>query len=70
MSLHSNASMLNALTRDIWSRWVQTREKWNDERGREFEQRYMDELMAGVNRTLTQIQELEKTLAKIRNDCE
>jgi uncharacterized protein YeaO (DUF488 family) len=70
MSLHASRARLAALTKDLSGKWELTKEHWKDSKSREFEQKYMDELMAGVNRAVTSIQELDKIITKVRNDCE
>ena len=70
MSLSAAKARLDALTRDLVARWKLTRESWRDARSLDFEQKYMDELVSGVNKATVQIQELEKLLLRIRNDCE
>lgn len=70
MSLSASKSRLAALTKDLHARWKETREFWRDDRAREFEQRYMDDLLSSVTHTLNSIDNLERILSKIRNDCE
>jgi len=36
----------------------------------EFEQKYMEELFASVDRAATVIEQLDKLLTKVRTDCE
>ena len=70
MSITTSKARLDTLTRELASNWAQTKYSWRDAKSQEFEQRFMDELLASVNRTTTSIQELEKIVAKVRNDCE
>lgn len=70
MSLNASKSSLAALTKDLAARWRETREHWRDDRAREFEQRYMDELLSNVTSTLNNIDTLERILNKIQEDCE
>ena len=70
MSLNASKSRLAALTKDLHARWRETREHWRDDRAREFEQRYMDDLLSSVTNTLNSIDQLERILNKIRSDCE
>lgn len=70
MSLAASKSRLAALTKDLTARWRETRESWRDERAREFEQRYMDDLLSSVTATLNTIDQLERVLNRIRQDCE
>ncbi|MBI3853853.1 MAG: hypothetical protein HY298_26810 [Verrucomicrobia bacterium] len=70
MSMAANKGRLEALTKELLSKWAQTKYSWRDAKSQEFEQRFMDELLSGVNRTVSSIQELEKTMNKVRSDCE
>lgn len=70
MSLNASKSRLAALTKDLAARWRETREDWRDDRAREFEQRYMDDLLSSVTTTLNSLDNLEKILNRIRDDCE
>ena len=70
MSLNANKSRLAALTKDLSSRWRETRESWRDDRARQFEQRYMDDLLSSVTNCVNNIETLERILSKIRSDCD
>jgi len=70
MSLNASKSRLAALTKDLAARWRETREDWRDDRAREFEQRYMDDLLSSVTTALNSLDNLEKVLNRIRDDCE
>lgn len=70
MSLNAGKTRLAALTKDLTAHWRETRESWRDGRAREFEQRYMDDLLSGVTNTLNNIENLERILNQIRSDCE
>lgn len=70
MSLASNRAMLVTVTKDFLLRWRQARENWKDEKSREFERLYMEELLASVDHAAEVIDQLDKILTKVRNDCE
>ena len=70
MSLLANKSRLEALTNELAAKWADTRETWRDVKSQEFGQRFMDELFSSVNRAATCIADLDKTLNKVRHDCE
>ena len=61
---------LGALTRDLNNRWQHTKESWRDDKAVEFERHYIEELNSGVDKSIGVIEQLDKLLAKIRNDCE
>jgi hypothetical protein len=70
MSVSSNGNRVSAVTKDLLNQWRETREHWRDAKSMEFQRRYMEELFAGVDTTGTVIEQLDKLLKKIRNDCE
>jgi uncharacterized protein YukE len=61
---------LNALTKELRAEWEQTKQYWNDAKSQEFEKRFLDELNAGVNQAITNLDALERVLSKVRDDCE
>ena len=70
MSLLANKSRLEALTKELSTKWSETKDFWHDTKSHEFGQRFMNELFSGVNRTATCIQDLDKIITKVRHDCE
>ena len=68
--MSASQNRLAGLTNNLRAEWEQTKHSWADAKSREFEQRFLDELFAGVNQTITNIESLERVLAKIRADCE
>lgn len=70
MSVDACGVRLAALTKELVSRWHQTQESWMDDKAREFDERFMHELEAGVASASTSLVNLERVLRKIRNDCE
>ncbi|HXR03747.1 MAG TPA: hypothetical protein VN836_03470 [Verrucomicrobiae bacterium] len=61
---------LVSLTKGLATRWDETRNYWKDAKSQEFEQRYMSELYANVDKTVTVLEKLDELLAKVRKDCE
>jgi ribosome-binding factor A len=70
MSMGGNKSRLIGLTREISLQWSETKNFWRDAKSQEFGQRYMAELSAQVDRTVTILEKLEELLKKVRSDCE
>jgi hypothetical protein len=70
MSAGGNGVRLATLTEELLGRWRQTREYWMDDKGREFEERYMVELESTANSAFTSLGNLERVMRKVRNDCE
>ncbi len=70
MNLSGSKNRLAALTKELSNRWQDTKNYWRDAKSQEFEQRYMTELFANVERTITVMDKLNELLIKVRKDCE
>lgn len=70
MSMTANKSRLSGLTKELVMKWEQTKETWQDAKSVEFERQYVAELEADVDAAATVIEQLDKLLTKLRNDCE
>ena len=70
MNISGNGKMLVTATKDLSLRWAETREAWQDARSREFEQKFLAELMASVERAAPVFDDLDKVISKVRSDCE
>ena len=68
--MSGSQNRLAGLTKELRSEWETTKQYWSDAKSREFEERFLDELFAAVNQAITNIETLERTLKKIRDDCE
>jgi len=70
MSLSGSKNRLVAITKELSNRWDETKSFWRDAKAQEFEQRYMVELFANVDKTITVMEKLNEVVTKVRNDCE
>jgi hypothetical protein len=70
MTVNSAATRIAALTHDLEAKWQATRDLWTDQRSREFEAKYIQELVSSVNVMTACCGELDKILSKVRRDCE
>jgi len=70
MSLSGSKNRLIAITKELSNRWDETKNYWRDAKAQEFEQRYMVELFANVDKTITVMEKLNELVTKVRNDCE
>ena len=70
MSLSGSKNRLVAITKELSNRWDETKNYWRDAKSQEFEQRYMVELFANVDKTITVMDKLNELVTKVRNDCE
>ena len=70
MNLSGSRSRLSALSKELHLRWLETKHFWRDSKSQEFDQRFMDDLLARVDKTVTVVEKLDQLLTKVRNDCE
>lgn len=68
--MNANGSRISGLTRDLWTKWLETRESWRDAKALEFEGRYLGDLLGTVDKSVGIIEQIDKMIAKIRRDCE
>ena len=68
--MKASGSRLVGLTMELRTQWQDTKLYWKDAKSLEFERRFMEELLASVDRTVTVIDQLDKLVSKIRKDCE
>jgi len=68
--MHASGSRLEALTKELRVQWLQTKDHWADAKCQEFEQRYLQELFATVDKTVSAIEQIDKLVGRIRKDCE
>ena len=66
----ASKNRLMGLTKELRTEWEQTRQYWNDAKSHEFEKQFLEELMAGVNLAVTNIDALERVISQVRSDCE
>lgn len=70
MSLSASKAKLAKATKDLSMRWESTRPHWHDRKSMDFEKQYLAALPDSVGAALTIIDEIEKLLKKVRQDCE
>jgi hypothetical protein len=70
VSLSGSKSRLAAITNELSNQWKETKNYWHDAKSREFEARFLQELFAGVDRSVTVVEKLDELLKKVRSDCE
>jgi len=68
--MKASGSRLAGITKELRAQWLDTKTYWKDAKSQEFERRFMDELLASVDRAVTVIEQLDKLATKIRKDCE
>jgi hypothetical protein len=70
MNFSGDKSRLLGVTKELGLQWELTKNSWRDAKSAEFEHRYIDELVAGVSRTVLVIEKLDELLKKMKADCE
>ena len=70
MNLSGEKGRLVSLTKELLVRWQEARNYWRDTKSDEFDQRYIQELTAHVDKTVTILDKLDEVLRKIQHDCE
>jgi hypothetical protein len=70
MSAVGSKGRLLGAAKELSLKWEDTKNHWRDERSREFERKYLQELFAGMDKAVTVIEKLDELLKKVRNDCE
>jgi hypothetical protein len=68
--MSSSGARLEALTKELRVHWQHTKDYWADDKSREFEHQYLEELFASVDRAVLVIDQLDKLILKIKKDCE
>ena len=68
--MNASGTRLAALTKELWLQWQRTRDDWDDAKSQEFEHKYLQELNASVDKSVTVIEQLDKLITKFKKDCE
>ena len=68
--MKASGSRLAGLTKELRAQWQDTKNYWKAAKSQEFERKYMEELLASVDRAVNVIDQLDKLVTKIRKDCE
>jgi hypothetical protein len=70
VSAASSKARLGGLLRQLLIAWEQTQTTWTDQQAREFHQRYLVELIAEVEKSIAALDQLEKVVHRMKDDCE
>ncbi|CAN5678270.1 hypothetical protein BH11VER1_BH11VER1_16270 [soil metagenome] len=70
MSTRVSANNLANAVRDLSVAWQQTKTYWRDQKSKDFEEKYLEELPNQVSQAKTAMEELDAFLRKVKNDCE
>ena len=70
MSAAASRGLLTMATRQLLSRWEETRQSWRDKKAADFEALYLSEVRDTVSSALRTLEELDQLLEKVHADCE
>ncbi len=70
MSVHATKARLSGMSRQLSLEWEHVRATWTDDKAREFHQRYLVPLMADVEKAVAAMEQLEKLMLRVKEDCE
>ncbi|MBX3742117.1 MAG: hypothetical protein KF712_14060 [Akkermansiaceae bacterium] len=70
MSSSGSKGSLASATRQLSSRWTETRKTWRDHKAMEFEQVYLAELFHRVEDTFRVLDDLDQLLHKVHAECD
>ena len=67
--LSSSIGQLRRATKELGEKWEQTKEFWDDQASKEFEETYLQPLLPTMTLTMNSVQKLEEILRKAEKDC-
>lgn len=70
MNVSSNGKVISAATHELSTRWTELENAWRDVKAREFEERFLTNLVSSVERATPVFDQLQRLLNKIREECE
>ena len=70
MSVRAAGNVLASATKQLWRKWDEAHQEWRDAKADAFEQKYLVELQATVDRAGVVLNQIEKILTQAREECE
>lgn len=70
MSVRAAGNVLASATKELSRKWNAAHDEWRDAKADEFEQKYLVDLQASVDRAGVLFNQIEKILSQAREDCE
>ncbi|HVK57357.1 MAG TPA: hypothetical protein VM735_01145 [Candidatus Kapabacteria bacterium] len=70
MNVSANGKVVLTATRELARKWEETRHHWSDAKSIEFERSYLAGLFADVERSMPILEELDRLMTNVRNQCE
>jgi len=68
--VQSSRTRLSGLSRELVRTWQETQETWRDGKCKDFDEGYMQELFSTVDNAVAAMEDLDKMLRKLKDDCE
>jgi hypothetical protein len=68
--MKGSGARLAGITKELRAHWLDTKNYWKDAKSQEFERKYVEELLASADRAVTVMEQLDKLVTKIKQDCE
>jgi hypothetical protein len=70
MSVRAAGNVLATATKQLWRSWDNAHHEWRDAKADAFEQKYLVELQATVDRAGVVMSQIEKILSQAKEECE
>lgn len=70
MSISVGNTMLQEATKLLLMHWERCKDEWNDEKTREFERDYIDQLKPRLRSTLAAMDRVSDQASQARRECE
>ena len=70
MTISANGRSLAIATKDLFRRWEETKQFWQDAKAGDFEQEYLTQLQTAVDRATPVFEDLDKLVTRVRSECE
>ncbi|HSH95262.1 MAG TPA: hypothetical protein VK968_14005 [Roseimicrobium sp.] len=70
MSVRATRTQIATLTQQLMVHWKETRESWRDQKGQEFESKYLELLESHVTAATSAMEKLDAAITRVRSDCE
>jgi hypothetical protein len=70
MNVSANGKVILTATRELARKWDHTRQHWSDAKAAEFERAYLADLFSDVERAMPVLEELDRLITNVRNQCE
>ena len=70
MGMHEDRARLWKSTKDLLSRWSETRSHWDDASSHSFEEKYMVPLEQEAKKAVSAMDSMAQVLQLVKRDCE